>query len=91
MLVPFPIAFFVATFGADIGYATNGNTGWVMAGVYWVVQFAAAVCGSLLARAFFGAEGNLAATMPKPGQSWQSSAPWSERWSGCPDGQPPIP
>jgi uncharacterized membrane protein len=31
MLVPFPIAFFVATFAADIGYATMGNTGWVLA------------------------------------------------------------
>ena len=31
MLVPFPIAFFVATFGADIGYAFRGDTGWVMA------------------------------------------------------------
>ena len=31
MLVPFPIAFFIATFGCDIGYATRGGTGWVMA------------------------------------------------------------
>ncbi len=31
MFVSFPIAFFVATFAADIGYATTGNTGWVMA------------------------------------------------------------
>jgi len=31
MLVPFPIAFFIATFGCDIGYATMGNKGWVMA------------------------------------------------------------
>ena len=31
MLVPFPIAFFVAAFAADIGYATMGNKGWVMA------------------------------------------------------------
>jgi uncharacterized membrane protein len=31
MLIPFPIAFFVATFAADIGYATMGNTGWVLA------------------------------------------------------------
>ena len=31
MLVPFPIAFFVATFAADIGYALFGKTGWVMA------------------------------------------------------------
>jgi aquaporin Z len=39
----------------------------VMAGAYWVVQFVAAICGSLLARAFFGPAGHLAATMPKPG------------------------
>lgn len=31
MLVPFPMAFFIATFGCDIGYAIRGNTGWVMA------------------------------------------------------------
>src|SRR5262249_3620771 len=35
--------------------------------------FAAAVCGSLLARGFFGPAGNLAATMPKPGLSWQAA------------------
>lgn len=44
-----------------------------MAGVYWVVQFAAGACGSLAARAFFGVEGNLAATMPQPGLSWQAA------------------
>jgi glycerol uptake facilitator-like aquaporin len=47
--------------------------GWVMADAYWIVQFAAAVCGSLLARGFFGPAGNLAATMPRPGQSWQAA------------------
>ena len=31
MLVPFPIAFFIATFACDIGYAMMGNKGWVMA------------------------------------------------------------
>ena len=31
MLVPFPIAFFIATFGCDIGYAMMGDKGWVMA------------------------------------------------------------
>ena len=45
-----------------------------MACAYWIVQFGAAVCGSLLARGFFGPAGNLAATMPKPGQSWQAAA-----------------
>ena len=56
-----------------LAFALRRDMGWVMAGVYWIVQFAAAVCGSLLARAFFGTAGNLAATMPKPGQSWQAA------------------
>jgi glycerol uptake facilitator-like aquaporin len=57
-----------------LAFALRRDMGWVMAGVYWVVQFAAAVCGSLLARAFFGPAGHLAATMPQPGQSWQAAA-----------------
>src|SRR6516164_5745400 len=56
-----------------LAFALRRDMGWIMAGVYWVVQFVAAACGSLLARAFFGPEGNLAATMPKPGQSWQAA------------------
>ena len=56
-----------------LAFALRRDMGWVMAGAYWVVQFAAAVCGSLLARAFFGPAGNLAATMPQPGQSWQAA------------------
>jgi aquaporin Z len=44
-----------------------------VAGLYWVVQFAAAACGSLLARAFFGVAGNLVATMPPPGLAWQAA------------------
>jgi hypothetical protein len=56
-----------------LAFALRRDMGWIMAGAYWVVQFAAAVCGSLLARAFFGPAGNLAATMPKPGQSWQAA------------------
>jgi aquaporin Z len=43
-----------------------------MVGAYWVVQFAAAACGSLLARAFFGSASGLGATVPKPGMSWQA-------------------
>jgi aquaporin Z len=31
--------------------ALRRDMGWVMAVVYWIVQFAAAACGSLLARA----------------------------------------
>jgi aquaporin Z len=57
-----------------LAFALRRDMGWVMAGVYWVVQFAAAVCGSLLARAFFGTAGHLAATMPQPDQSWQAAA-----------------
>jgi aquaporin Z len=57
-----------------LAFALRRDMGPVMAGVYWVVQFGAAVCGSLLARAFFGPEGHLAATMPKPGQDWQAAA-----------------
>jgi aquaporin Z len=56
-----------------LAFALRRDMGWVMACAYWVVQFAAAACGSFLARAFFGPEGNLAATMPKPGQSWQAA------------------
>ena len=56
-----------------LAFALRGDMGWVMAGAYWVVQFVAGVCGSLLARAFFGVEGNLAATMPPPGLSWQAA------------------
>jgi aquaporin Z len=56
-----------------LAFALRGDMGWVMAGVYWVVQFGAAALGSLLARAFFGVEGRLAATMPPPGLSWQAA------------------
>jgi glycerol uptake facilitator-like aquaporin len=41
---------------------------WAMAVAYWVVQVVAAGAGSLLARAFFGTAGHLAATLPPPGQ-----------------------
>ncbi len=37
-----------------LAFALRRDMGWVMAGAYWIVQFAAAACGSLLARAFFG-------------------------------------
>src|SRR5690348_13495768 len=56
-----------------LAFALRRDMDWIMAGAYWIVQFAAAACGSLLARAFFGPAGNLAATMPKPGQSWQAA------------------
>jgi glycerol uptake facilitator-like aquaporin len=56
-----------------LAFALRRDMGWVMAGAYWVVQFGAAICGSLLARAFFGVHGNLAATMPPHGMSWQAA------------------
>jgi glycerol uptake facilitator-like aquaporin len=56
-----------------LAFAIRRDMGWVMAAVYWVVQFAAAACGSLLARAFFGPAGHLAATVPPPGHAWQAA------------------
>ena len=56
-----------------LAFALRRDMGPVMAAVYWIVQFAAAAAGSGLARAFFGPEGHLAATMPKPGLSWQAA------------------
>ncbi len=44
-----------------------------MASANRVVQFAAAICGSLLARAFFGVHGHLAATIPPHGASWAAA------------------
>jgi glycerol uptake facilitator-like aquaporin len=56
-----------------LAFAVRRDMGWIMAGAYWAVQFTAAAAGSLLARAFFGTAGHLAATMPKPGQHWQAA------------------
>jgi MIP family channel proteins len=56
-----------------LAFALRRDMGWVMACAYWVVQFVAAICGSLLALAFFGNGGHLAATMPPAGMSWQAS------------------
>jgi glycerol uptake facilitator-like aquaporin len=44
-----------------------------MAAVYWVVQFAAAIAGSFVARGFFGKDGNLTATMPQAGHHWAAA------------------
>ena len=58
---------------ATFGFALRRDMEWGMAIAYWIVQFAAAAAGgSLLARAFFGPEGKLAATVPQPGQDWQA-------------------
>lgn len=50
MLIPFPIAFFVATFVCDLVFMRTGNTGWVMAtewllGAGLVMAALAAVAG----------------------------------------------
>ena len=56
-----------------LAFALRRDMGWAMAAVYWVVQLAAGVSGSLLARAFFGPAGHLAATVPPPGRAWQAA------------------
>lgn len=55
-------------------FALRGDMGWVMCGIYVVVQLVAACVGSLVARAFFGVAGNLAAVTPQPGQALQATA-----------------
>jgi glycerol uptake facilitator-like aquaporin len=56
-----------------LAFALRRDMGWTMAAVYWVVQFAAAIGGSFLARGFFGKYGNLAATMPHAGHHWSAA------------------
>jgi glycerol uptake facilitator-like aquaporin len=56
-----------------LAFTLRGDMGWPMCGAYIVVQLAAAVAGSMLARAFFGIEGNLAATQPQPGLAWAAA------------------
>jgi glycerol uptake facilitator-like aquaporin len=56
-----------------LAFALRRDMDWMMASAYWVVQFVAAACGSLLALAFFGANGHLAATEPPAGMSWQAA------------------
>ena len=55
-----------------LAFTLRGDMGWVMAGVYWVVQFAAAIAGALVAKWFFGPLGNLAATRPPDGMAMES-------------------
>ncbi|MDB5058039.1 MAG: major intrinsic protein [Chloroflexi bacterium] len=57
-----------------LAFALRGDMRWAMALAYVVVQVVAAGAGSLLARLFFGTGGNLAATMPPAGHSWQAMA-----------------
>ena len=55
-----------------LAFALRRDMGWVMAAAYWIVQFIAAIAGALLARAFFGPLGNLAATRPPHGLDLQA-------------------
>jgi glycerol uptake facilitator-like aquaporin len=55
-----------------LAFALRQDMNWPMVIVYWIVQFVAAACGSLLARGFFGPVGKLAATVPPPGLAWQA-------------------
>ena len=57
-----------------LAFALRRDMGWAMAAAYWVVQFAAAIAGALLARWFFGPLGNLAATRPPEGLALESVA-----------------
>jgi glycerol uptake facilitator-like aquaporin len=56
-----------------LAFALRRDMDWAMASAYWVVQFVAAIGGSLLARAFFGVHGHLAATIPPHGMSWAAA------------------
>ena len=52
-----------------LAFTVRGDMGWPMCGAYLLVQLLAAVAGSMLARGFFGIEGNLAATQPQQGMA----------------------
>ena len=56
-----------------LAFSLRRDMGWTMATAYWLVQFVAAIAGALLARAFFGPLGNLAATRPPHGLSLQAA------------------
>jgi aquaporin Z len=55
-----------------LAFALRGDMGWPMTLAYFAVQFAAAAAGSVMAASLFGYGGNLAATIPQPGQLWQA-------------------
>ena len=55
-----------------LAFTLRGDMGWPMAAAYILVQFIAAAAGSVVAAWLFGFGGNLAATMPQPGQYWQA-------------------
>jgi glycerol uptake facilitator-like aquaporin len=55
-----------------LAFTLRGDMGWPMALAYFAVQLTAAAAGSLVAAALFGYGGQLAATIPPPGQVWQA-------------------
>jgi len=55
-------------------FTLRGDMGWAMACVYFAVQMVAAAIGSVVAAGLFGHGGNLAATVPQPGQPWPAVA-----------------
>lgn len=55
-----------------LAFTLRGDMGWPMALAYILVQLIAASAGSLVAAALFGYGGNLAATVPQPGELWQA-------------------
>src|SRR5579871_5377905 len=55
-----------------LAFTLRRDMGWPMALAYIAVQFVAASAGSLAAAALLGHGGNLAATIPQPGQLWQA-------------------
>jgi glycerol uptake facilitator-like aquaporin len=55
-----------------LAFTLRGDMGWPMACAYIVVQLFAASIGSIAAAWLFGYDGNLAATVPQPGQEWKA-------------------
>ncbi len=55
-------------------FALRGDMSWRRAGLYWVVQFAAAMVAALLARAAFGTSSGLASVVPQPNAPWSAVA-----------------
>jgi aquaporin Z len=49
-----------------LAFALRRDMDWIMASAYWIIQFAAGVCGSLLARGFFGPAGTWPPPCPSP-------------------------
>jgi hypothetical protein len=73
-----------------LAFALRRDMRWAMAWVYFLVQFIAAACGSLLARGFFGPASKLAATIPQPGLCWQAAGFEAIIPSARPDDLEPI-